>query len=349
MTISRACSTCGYTAAYASIPRADAHHPRHSCDKHRLTLERAARRADRARSRVRRECLHADRHEHGTRVAYVKDRCRCSDCTAANTAASRSTNRERTYGRWQPFVDAGPVCSHIAALRAAGIGVERIADLAGLSVSRIRELAGSGRNDTGTPRRVRPNTAARILSVEADYTSRAPGSRIDATGTRRRLQALVAMGWSPDLLAAELGRRPLSVQRSMTSPSVTARTAQQVAALYEQLSSTPPPCSTTSDRARARAVAHGWQPPLAWDDIDTDPAPTAATPPSDDVDEIAIERALAGDGIRYDDLTSVEQEAVIRQLTDRGRSIRDIAAQLATTKRTVSRRRAPVDATGISR
>jgi hypothetical protein len=63
-----------------------------------------------------------------------------------------------------------------------------------------------------------------------------------------------------------------------------------------------------------------------------------------DVDEIAIERALAGDGIRYDDLTSVEQEEVIRELTDRGRSIRDIAAQLATTKRTVSRRRAPVDA-----
>jgi hypothetical protein len=35
----RTCSGCGYTASYASIPLADAHHPRHSCDKHRLTLE----------------------------------------------------------------------------------------------------------------------------------------------------------------------------------------------------------------------------------------------------------------------------------------------------------------------
>jgi len=341
MTISRTCSTCGYTATYASIPRADAHHRRHSCDKHRLTLERAARRADRARSRVTRECRHAGgRHAHGTRVAYVRDRCRCTDCTAANTAASRSTNRERTYGRWQPFVDAGPVRSHIAGLRAAGIGVERIADLAGVSVSRIRELAGRSHLDAAGSRYVRPNTAARVLRIEADNTSRAPSSRVDATGTRRRLQALVAIGWSPDLLAAELGRQPLSLERSMASSSVTARTAQQVAALYEQLSSTPPPCSTTSECARAEAATHGWQPPLAWDDIDCDPAPTAATPPSDDVDEIAIERAVAGDGIRYDDLTSVEQEEVIRELTDRGRSIRDIAAQLATTKRTVSRHRA---------
>jgi DNA-binding NarL/FixJ family response regulator len=39
-------------------------------------------------------------------------------------------------------------------------------------------------------------------------------------------------------------------------------------------------------------------------------------------------------------LTSAEQEEVIRRLTARCRSIRDIATQLATTKRTVSRRRA---------
>ena len=57
------------------------------------------------------------------------------------------------------------------------------------------------------------------------------------------------------------------------------------------------------------------------------------------MDEIALERALAGDHITYDDLTTVEQEEVVRRLTARGSSIRDIAAQLGTTKRTVSRRR----------
>ena len=58
------------------------------------------------------------------------------------------------------------------------------------------------------------------------------------------------------------------------------------------------------------------------------------------MDEIAVERALAGDHVTYDDLTAVEQEEVVRRLTARGSSIREIAAQLGTTKRTVSRRRA---------
>ncbi|MDX6432336.1 MAG: hypothetical protein QOE54_4702, partial [Streptosporangiaceae bacterium] len=46
-----------------------------------------------------------------------------------------------------------------------------------------------------------------------------------------------------------------------------------------------------------------------------------------------------GDGIRLDDLTAAEQAELVRRLTERGKSIRDIADQLATTKRTVTRRR----------
>jgi hypothetical protein len=54
-----------------------------------------------------------------------------------------------------------------------------------------------------------------------------------------------------------------------------------------------------------------------------------------------VERALTGDHIGYDDLTAAEQQEVVRSLIARGASIRDIAAQLATSKRTVSRRRIP--------
>jgi DNA-binding NarL/FixJ family response regulator len=42
----------------------------------------------------------------------------------------------------------------------------------------------------------------------------------------------------------------------------------------------------------------------------------------------------------YDDLTAVEQQEVVHRLSARGASIRDIAAQLGTSKRTVSRQRA---------
>jgi hypothetical protein len=160
MRVSRTCPACGYTADYASAPLADASHPRHSCAKHRRGLEQASRRAARIQARVTRECTHPrGRHRHGTRAAYVKNRCRCLDCTAANTAASRTATRERIYGRWHPYLDAGPVREHIAALRAAGIGVERIAELAGLSVSHIRQLAEYGCGDSRTTQRVRPSTA----------------------------------------------------------------------------------------------------------------------------------------------------------------------------------------------
>jgi hypothetical protein len=349
MRVSRTCPSCGYTADYASAALADARHRQHSCAKHRRGLEQAARRAARLQGRVPRLCPHPQaHHRHGTRAAYVKDRCRCTDCTAANTAASRGVTRERIYGRWHPYVDAGPVREHIAALRAAGIGVERIAQLADLSVSHIRELAQHGRSDSQGTRRVRPSTAMRVLGIRIDDANRAPNSRVDATGTRRRLQALIAIGWPAELLAAQLDRRPSSLGRSMTGESVTARTAQDIATLFERLWNDRPPRTTSeqraaADAARAHAAARGWLPPLAWNDIDTDPVP----PPvivgasfGSDMDEIAVERALAGDHITYEDLTTVEQQEVIRRLTTRGSSIRDIAAQLGTTKRTVSRRRA---------
>lgn len=100
--------------------------------------------------------------------------------------------------------------------------------------------------------------------------------------------------------------------------------------------------------SRPTPPAHGWPPPLAWDDIDTNPTPPAPDAGQlaqrNDIDEIALERALAGDNISYDDLTPVEQHEVIRRLTARGTSIRGIAAQLGTTKRTVSRRRASLGA-----
>ena len=104
-----------------------------------------------------------------------------------------------------------------------------------------------------------------MLNIGIGDAGRAPRSRVDATGTRRRLQALIAIGWP---LADQLSRRPNSLCRSMTGELVTARTAQQVASLYERLWRARPPQATseqraTADAARAHAAAQGWLPPLA--------------------------------------------------------------------------------------
>ena len=51
-------------------------------------------------------CLHVQvRHEHGTRAAYVLDRCRCAPCTAANTVQARRRNIAIAYGTWPGLVD----------------------------------------------------------------------------------------------------------------------------------------------------------------------------------------------------------------------------------------------------
>ena len=347
MSVTRSCSRCGFSATYISEATAAHHHPRHSCAKQLRRTELTRRRNDRATRGPKRDCQHPRaRHLHGTRTAYVRDRCRCPGCTAANTAVSNRLRRERAYGRWKPFVDAAPSRAHIASLRAAGIGVDQIAKLAGLSPGHLRGLVYPSGNGRPPFPKIRRETAKRILTVPVRASSRAANSRIDATGTRRRLQALVAIGWAPKWLARELDRSPTSLRRSMAGRSVTARTARRVRELSQRLWAAEPPrllaarCRASA-AARAYAAEHAWLPPLAWDDIDhdPDPAPTADVPGfgDDGLDEIAIERAMSGDaGVR---LTYAEQVEVVRRLSDRGRSIPAIAAALSTSTRTVSRYR----------
>ena len=347
MSVTRVCPTCGFTSTYASPAMAEHHHNRHSCAKQLRRLELARARAVRADSGPKRNCRHPRaKHQHGNRTAYVRDQCRCQECTTANTAASNQMHRERTFGRWEPYVDATRARQHIQTLRAAGIGVDQIAKLAGLSSSHVRGLIYPSSRGKPPFQKVRRETAERILAVPADDTSRAANSHVDATGTRRRLQALVAVGWAQAWLARELYRSPANLRRSMTSESVTARTAQLVNDMYERLWDAPPPRQTiaqrnASDAARAQATNHRWLPPLAWDDIDEDPDPDPNQPGTsgdgDDLDEIAIERAITGDtGVR---LTHAEQIEVVRRMSERGRSIRTIAELLSTSKRTVSRHR----------
>jgi hypothetical protein len=351
MTVTRVCSICGYRHDYATEALADAHHPRHSCARQQRRAQAARRRAERAAGGPKRDCAHPGHpHRHGQRVAYVKDRCRCAACTAANTAEWRAAVRDQTIGAPRPYVDAAPARAQIGLLRAAGIGYDQIARLAHTSGTHIREIAQTAPRSAGRPpiQQIRRELADRLLAIAPVPANRAPHSQVDGVGTRRRLQALIAIGHRPADLAAQLGRSVANLRRTMTGARVTARTAQLVSDLYEQTWDTAAPHATDAQReasaaVRAMAAEHGWRPPLAWDDIDADPDPDphapAAKPDPNDIDEIAVERAVAGDGIRLDDLTHAEQAEVVRRLTERGKSIRDIADQLATTKRTVSRRR----------
>ena len=344
MSLTRVCPICGFTGTYASQPMAEHHHNRHSCAKQLRRHELAQARAE---SGPKRNCRHPRaKHQHGTRAAYVRDQCRCRGCTIANTAASNQMHRERAFGRWAPYVGAAQARQHIQVLRDVGIGVDQIAKLAGLSSSHVRGLIYPSSRGKPPFQKVRRETAERILAVPAEDTSRAANSHVDATGTRRRLQALVTVGWAQAWLARELHRSPANLRRSMTSESVTARTAQLVTDMYERLWDAAPPDQLpaqrrASDAARTFAADHGWLPPLAWDDIDhdddADPLPSVPINEDNLLDEIAIERAMSGD--RTVRLTHAEQVEVVLRMSERGRSIRTIADTLSTSTRTVSRHR----------
>src|SRR6478752_7987021 len=104
-------------------------------------LSGPTRRRTSRRDTVRRDCGHrGSPHAHGTRTAYVSDRCGCTRCRAANRAAETHRTAAIASGRWNPYADAQPVREHLERLRQEGLGIERIARLANVSRGTVRRL-----------------------------------------------------------------------------------------------------------------------------------------------------------------------------------------------------------------
>lgn len=103
------------------------------------------------------------------------------------------------------------------------------------------------------------------------YLNRVDRLTVPARGVHRRLQALARMGWTWGEINRRLGHAEgvNRVSRLLASDKVHVTTFRKVDALYRELHMKPGP----SELSRQRAIAKGWAPPLAWDDIDADPAP----------------------------------------------------------------------------
>lgn len=209
---------------------------------------------------------------HHNNLACLKQYdCRRPECHARWRAYMNNRTRLLAYGTWQPYIDAEPVRQHVHMLRTYSIGIPRVRELSGVSNGAMSKLVyGTG----GRPpsRRVRPLTADRITAVRPSLDLALPTALVDGTGTRRRLRALVAVGW-PQL---ELGRR-LSMDKKSVNEQVNAvkltayaATARAVRDLYDGLWDIDPASEGVEARwvseARARAAKRRWAPPAAWDD-----------------------------------------------------------------------------------
>ena len=207
--------------------------------------------------------------------------------------------RQIAYGWWRPWADATPVSGHLRMLRAGGASYQEIARAAGVSAMTVyRLLHGEPSKRQGVTGRIRAAPAERLLAITSAMLDEV-ATRRDATGTRRRLQALIAMGHPAASLARHLGLTPRTVSGIVrgTTVTVTPATYAAIRKLYDRIWDMPPPERTPAERraaaaARARAAGNGWPTPMGLDDdhID-DPAyrprtrwraatSTAVTPPA---------------------------------------------------------------------
>lgn len=139
----------------------------------------------------------------------------------------------------------------------------------------MKKLVNGGPGGRPLSKRIRPQTAVAILAVQPSGQNLGTAALVDATGTRRRLHALVAIGWSQAKLGERLGIAPAGMSQVMRREHVTAGTARAAAELYEELWNRLPPEGGQREkiaaaRARNSARQNGWVPPMAWDDDQID-------------------------------------------------------------------------------
>ncbi|MCW2831121.1 MAG: hypothetical protein JWP31_1813 [Aeromicrobium sp.] len=318
----RSCRTCGWDGTYDSAARGDYAKKRHSCAKRLADAERTKRHSERlaAIDRTPKPCTHKEAdHQHGTYACYILDKCRCTACCDAQYAWYDQNNREKAYGRWDNLIPATHARAHVLHLMDQGMGIKRISKVSGVSQGVMWKLLyGKPRPDgTRTPsKRIRKDTAERLLRTQLNL---ADGAVIDSTEVTRRLQALVAIGWSMSKLAERLDVSASNFTDTMHGRRrVTVATARAVDALYDELSMTLPPEGGHRDRiaatrARNYAAQAGWLPPL---DLEV-----AGIEPDDDANDIAHDDAAvwrSTNGDRSVELTPADRHEVIRVLHRRG-------------------------------
>lgn len=255
-----------------------------------------------------------DDHPHSTNC-YDKHRCGCARCRAANAASARLRKARALAGTSTPQpIDAGPTRERILDLRAQGWTIGEIARAAGVGEATIWPIA------TGRRLKVTVDVAECIAYPLRRPPKAAAGGVVDGTGTRRRLQALTAHGWSIIDLARLIGADRQNLRRLYYSDVCERQTRERIEQLYRELWDKPAPARTLR-RARAVASRHGWVGALAWENID-DPE----------------EQPFAGMRVDADGPNSavwrLEEAALLRQL---GESVDQALSALGTNRDAFSR------------
>lgn len=169
---------------------------------------------------------------HGTRTRYVSG-CRCEPCTEANRVYIRELDRHHrrvAYGIEEPrperVIDATEARDHLRWLASVGVGSRVVAERTGLARGTVRDII------TGEHANCLPKTAEKILAV-GKY-DRSSGARVDAADTWRKIDELLARGWTKVAIARRISS-PTALALQIGRDEVRASTAQKVTALYVEV------------------------------------------------------------------------------------------------------------------
>jgi hypothetical protein len=247
-----------------------------------------------------------------SRACYQRG-CRDAQCVRINKRYGTLLQLDHLHGR-RRRIDATQTRTHIERLLANKWIDRQIAEAAGVSRSAVRDIV-RGQAE------VRVDTATAVLAVRIGPPPVQPFG-IDATGTVRRLQALMYLGHTSQVISARTGMSDDKIQRIAAGwfPRVSEKDAATVARAYRPLIAT----AGRSDRTRTHARKKGWHGPLAWDAIDD---PTCQP-------EAERDRHKPGAGRKV----TVDADEVAR-LTRQGKTAKEIALQLGCHVRTVTRAR----------
>jgi lambda repressor-like predicted transcriptional regulator len=155
---------------------------------------------------------------------------------------------------------------HVAQLLNRGVTIPAIVATAGVSERTLYSVLHL------TNRTIKNGTAEALRSIPTNTAS--SSGLVPALDTKRRLQALIAYGYTLTDIAQRSGLALSGLVNIAYGKQVNveAGTRNRVADIYEKLSTTPGPC----DAARKQGRDNRWRVPAAWDDIDDpreEPAP----------------------------------------------------------------------------
>jgi hypothetical protein len=214
---------------------------------------------------------------HGTRAGYLAG-CRQHDCADANRRYCKQ-RRNKVHQTGPLTVPTHRAQAHLQELQKY-VSLSALESAGNISRGHMTQIL------NGTIKRIGRHTEHAILTIPLNEIT---GNRwVKATGARRRLQALHALGYSFERIARECksAKQLMATIARNDREWLTADMDRRIREVYDQLSMKLPDAATPHlqvgiTKSRNRAQQLGWAPPLAWNDIDNpDEQPTGIHDPN---------------------------------------------------------------------